>query len=106
MNCIGCGCSEFNACNAGGLGCHWVSHNPPVCSECVGLFDEAEFSGPALDNVTGFAGEEPLIESLPFNDNLHSSGAPLACAHVKRLYVDSTTFKCCGCDAFFCDEAA
>lgn len=99
-SCIGCNCTDDHAC-AGG--CHWVSTNPPVCSSCVSLFDEAEFSGPAFENVIG-ARNDPydgqLIEGLPFNDN----GEP--CLHEKRLYVAGDTFKCCGCQTMFRDEAA
>lgn len=89
MICIGCGCSEFSPCDAGGVGCHWATRNPPVCSECVELFDEAEFSGPACENITGA------------NEN-----APLVCPHTRRLYVDGTTFKCVSCDSLFHDEEA
>lgn len=32
LRCVGCGCTEKNACPGG---CHWVSNNPPVCSVCA-----------------------------------------------------------------------
>jgi len=30
--CIGCGCTDLEACEGG---CSWVSLDPPVCSACV-----------------------------------------------------------------------
>jgi hypothetical protein len=37
MRCIGCGCSDRDACldPRTGHGCHWVSEDPPVCSACA-----------------------------------------------------------------------
>ena len=34
-SCMLCGCTEEMACfEAGGRGCAWISHEPPVCSAC------------------------------------------------------------------------
>ena len=35
MKCVKCGCTEERACvNPFGEACYWISHDPPVCSEC------------------------------------------------------------------------
>lgn len=34
-SCIGCGCTDLEACPGG---CSWASLDPPICSNCVGLF--------------------------------------------------------------------
>lgn len=91
MICIGCGCSDARAC-AGG--CHWVSTNPPVCSECIGLFDEAEFAEPAFENVTGANDDDPF------------EAQRLVCAHTQRLYIDQASSYCVACGMQFRDEAA
>lgn len=41
LTCIHCGCDDDHAC-AGG--CHWISRNPPICSECA-FFDEPMLPG-------------------------------------------------------------
>ena len=44
--CIGCGCSDFNACVKGGEACHWLKVDNAmqigVCSNCPGYIEELE----------------------------------------------------------------
>jgi len=37
--CVGCGCTDYNACSGG---CEWVSLDPPTCSNCDGIVEEEE----------------------------------------------------------------
>lgn len=42
MNCVFCGCSEFDPCiEPGGMTCAWITEEPPICSSCAAR-------GPAL----------------------------------------------------------
>lgn len=44
--CIGCGCSDFNACVKDGEACHWLRVDNDmqigVCSRCPGYVEEFE----------------------------------------------------------------
>lgn len=46
VQCIGCGCSDFNACVKDGEACHWLKVDNVmqigVCSNCHGYIEELE----------------------------------------------------------------
>lgn len=48
--CEGCGCTDAAACPGG---CHWVSHDPAVCSACADGSELAAevYAGPGLDGA-------------------------------------------------------
>jgi hypothetical protein len=76
--CIGCGCTDRNACmTADGL-CRWAALDPPLCSACAdGGFDYADEAPPG----------------------------PLLCAH-SFLYVDPVTARCVHCGELKIDGEA
>lgn len=38
--CMACGCTDTNACVTPKGPCAWASHNPPICTACVGEDDD------------------------------------------------------------------
>lgn len=75
--CEGCGCTDAAACPGG---CHWVSHNPPVCSACVESAGDMAVGAPE----GGMFG----VEYCPASE----TPAP----HVP-LFADETTCYCARC---------
>ena len=78
--CQGCGCTDAAACPGG---CHWVSLDPPVCSQCAGR------------------GEMPNAgaRGMFFSDE-YCPASPAPAVHAP-IYIDETTGYCARCRTGF-----
>jgi hypothetical protein len=57
--CMLCGCTESMACaGPAGIGCHWISHEPPVCSACERVWKVVQ----ALSDHVGAAGSFQTVK--------------------------------------------
>lgn len=76
--CRGCGCTTERACPGG---CHWVSYNPPICSQC------ALASETVILDIT--SGNFLTLDEL-------CAAAPVPGPH-KPLFTDRVTCICMAC---------
>lgn len=87
--CIGCGCTDTNACMTAMGPCHWICHEPPICSApaCAAILEALE------DDI-----EAPPADNDPY--------AGQRCLHEKKLYTDQVNWYCTDCRTRSRDEAA
>lgn len=76
--CRGCGCTTERACPGG---CHWVSYNPPICSQCA----------PASDGLVYDVASASFL-----NTDEICTAAPIPATH-KPLFINATTCICVAC---------
>lgn len=76
--CIGCGCTENNACMTPDGPCAWASIDPPLCSACA-------------DGDFAYGPDE--------------RSAPLLCAH-EFLFTSPSDGYCVRCRVPYCEEIA
>ncbi len=90
--CISCGCTDTNACMTANGPCHWVCHEPPICSApaCAAILE---------------ALEDDIEASAPDNDDPFVRHR-LACLHEKKLFTDQVNWYCTECGTHARDEAA
>lgn len=90
--CVGCGCTDDNACPGG---CYWVSIDPPRCSSCAAR----PLSG--ADALFGIEEQADLATADGVNygaDRCRASPTPALHA---PIFVDNTSGYCARCKIGF-----
>ena len=88
LRCIGCGCSDDMPCLGG---CAWISHDPPLCSQCA-------------EPVDAGTADSAASSSLPSAGRCPASAVPAPHA---PIWIDATSGYCVRCrQGFVATEAA
>lgn len=92
--CQGCGCTDAAACPGG---CHWVSIEPPVCSQCAGRGHLPNASDALADMLFGIPEQADMVtaDGVPYGAD-RCPASPTPALHAP-IWTSETEGYCARC---------